>query len=79
MKFPKFRFPIIESWKQLWWIKIQTPRPACTYYFGPFDSEKEAKLSQLGYVEDLVQEGAQDIDVEIKRFRPKQLTIYEYE
>ena len=79
MKFPKFRFPTLKSWKQPWWIKVETLIPACTYYFGPFDSEQEAKLLQLGYIEDLVREGAQDIAVDIKRVQPKQLTVYECE
>lgn len=25
-----------------WWVEIKTSQPACTYYFGPFDTEDEA-------------------------------------
>lgn len=57
-----------------WWVEINTKKPLCAYYFGPFDSQKEAKASQDGYVEDLVQEGTQGISVQIRRCNPKQLT-----
>lgn len=75
MKLPKLQVPLIESWKRSWWIKVKTSIPACTYYFGPFDDEQEAKLSQWGYIEDLAREGAQDISVEIQRIRPNQYQL----
>ena len=53
-----------------WWIKIYTTIPSCTYYFGPFDSEAEAKGLQAGYVDDLLGEHAQGIGVEIKQCQP---------
>ncbi len=62
-----------------WWIKIQTNIPACTYYFGPFPNLQEAKLSQHGYIEDLVKEKAHGITVELKKCQPKILTICEEE
>ena len=36
-----------------WWVEINTNIPRCIYYFGPFNSEKEAQLYKSGYVEDL--------------------------
>ncbi len=57
--------------------KISTTIPCCTYYFGPFDDLKEAKINQPGYVEDLIEEKAQGIKVEIKRCQPQLLTIEE--
>lgn len=60
-----------------WWIKIVTQSPACTYYFGPFDSVEEAELHQVDYLEDLQQEGAQGIATSISRCQPRQLTIFE--
>ena len=36
-----------------WWLEIITKEPYCIYYFGPFDSLKEAQLEQGGYIEDL--------------------------
>lgn len=60
-----------------WWVKIVTDSPRCTYYFGPFGSAEEAKTAQAGYMEDLEHEGAQGISVEIGRFKPNDLTVYE--
>ncbi|NJM98973.1 MAG: DUF1816 domain-containing protein [Phormidesmis sp. RL_2_1] len=67
-------FSIVHNRKQPWWIKIQTQTPECTYYFGPFDSKKEAIVSQTGYVEDLVQEGAQHVISALEKTRPARLT-----
>lgn len=58
-----------------YWIEIETQKPSCTYYFGPFLSVKEAKDAQSGYIEDLTQEKASGIKVEIKRCKPSELTI----
>ncbi len=62
-----------------WWVKIDTETPHCTYYFGPFDSAMEAEQSQSGYVEDLEEEGAKGITVQISQYQPIDLTIYEEE
>jgi hypothetical protein len=69
--------PITEATKQelAWWVEIVTVKPSCIYYFGPFASAHEAELAQPGYVEDLVREEAQDILVQIKQCKPKNLTI----
>jgi hypothetical protein len=58
-----------------WWIEINTSVPLCTYYFGPFDSQAEARDSRTGYVDDLYQEGARDIVTLIKHCQPNKLTI----
>ncbi|MBW4482584.1 MAG: DUF1816 domain-containing protein [Tildeniella torsiva UHER 1998/13D] len=59
-----------------WWVEIKTSQPACTYYFGPFDSESEAHSAKGGYVEDLEQEGAQNIQMVVSLCpSPEQLTI----
>lgn len=60
-----------------YWVEIRTQKPSCTYYFGPFLSINEAKQAQGGYVEDLNQERAVGIKVEIKRCKPTELTIIE--
>lgn len=57
-----------------WWIEISTHTPHCLYYFGPFDSKEEAQESQLGYIEDLEEEGALEIKVEITQIQPTVLT-----
>jgi hypothetical protein len=62
-----------------WWVKIDTANPPCVYYFGPFDSSKEARLTQDGYIEDLEEEKSQIVSVEIKYCKPKELTICQEE
>lgn len=59
------------------WVEIVTDNPNCTYYFGPFSTEEEATSSRAGYVEDLENEGAQGILVNIKRCKPTDLTIFD--
>lgn len=68
-----FRRPPVNS--KPWWVKIDTLNPVCTYYFGPFDTRIDAVIAQFGYIEDLEQENAQEIQVEIDQFSPNQLTI----
>jgi Domain of unknown function (DUF1816) len=60
-----------------WWVKITTSQPKCVYYFGSFDSKTEAINALPGYVEDLENEQAKRILIEIKQDNPKQLTIAE--
>jgi hypothetical protein len=63
-----------------YWLKITTKVPQCIYYFGPFDSSREAKMLQAGYIEDLMEEEAQGIHVELEqRDMPTELTICEDE
>lgn len=73
------QLPFLSQKKNSWWVEIRTTIPQCTYYFGPFDSAKEAKNSQAGYIEDLVQEQARGITVKTKRCFPESLTIFENE
>ncbi|TVP63643.1 MAG: DUF1816 domain-containing protein [Leptolyngbya sp. LCM1.Bin17] len=62
--------------KKFWWVEIKTNHPACTYYFGPFDTDTEAEVLKGGYIEDLEQEGAQNIRaVLLHCSTPDQLTI----
>jgi Domain of unknown function (DUF1816) len=65
----------LEFFGLAWWIEIVTERPNCTYYFGPFASEKEAKAHKSGYVEDLESEASEGIRVQIERCKPSQITI----
>lgn len=57
-----------------WWIEIYTDFPRCLYYFGPFDNDDEAHSHQADYLEDLQQEGAENILIEIKQCQPLTLT-----
>ncbi|MEM9543817.1 MAG: DUF1816 domain-containing protein [Cyanobacteria bacterium P01_E01_bin.42] len=69
----------LESSGFAYWVEIKTDNPRCTYYFGPFLSAREANEMAPGYVEDLKEEGAQGINVNIGRMKPKELTIVEEE
>jgi hypothetical protein len=62
-----------------WWAKILTINPKCTYYFGPFETNKEAHIAYPGYVEDLDIEGAKGIVIVVERCQPNILTICEEE
>lgn len=66
---------LLNSLGWAYWVEIETTKPSCTYYFGPFLNLNEAKNAQKGYVEDLNQEQAVGIKVEIKRCKPTELTI----
>jgi hypothetical protein len=73
-----FKEVLINVFQELglaWWVEVETQNPRCTYYFGPFLSSTEAKTAIKGYVEDLEQEGAQGIAINVKRCKPGALTI----
>jgi Domain of unknown function (DUF1816) len=57
-----------------WWVEVKTSDPICVYYFGPFPNSQEASEMRPGYVQDLIDEGAQNIDTVVKRCRPTELT-----
>lgn len=65
---------IHEHLELAWWVEVITTNPWCIYYFGPFANNQEANMAQAGYVEDLKQEGAQGIQVQIRWCQPKKLT-----
>ncbi|MBF2017274.1 MAG: DUF1816 domain-containing protein [Rivularia sp. T60_A2020_040] len=67
---------VLEIIGLAWWIEIVTQNPTCTYYFGPFVSAKKAQIEKNGYVEDLIEEGAIIFQIEIKRCRPQNLTVF---
>ncbi len=57
------------------WVEINTSVPLCTYYFGSFDGQNEARDSRTGYVEDLCQEEARGIIAVVKQCQPDCLTL----
>lgn len=63
-----------ENHKQ-WWVRIATASPYCIYYFGPFNSFREAQAQRQGYINDLESEGAQGIKVSIRYRQPDVITI----
>ena len=72
-----FSLLTFKRYQSPWWVQISTHIPRCIYFFGPFDNSKEAKIFQDGYIEDLIQEKAHGITVEVKQLKPKHLTIFE--
>jgi Domain of unknown function (DUF1816) len=66
---------LVEQAELFWWVEINTSVPLCTYYFGPFDSQNEARESRTGYVEDLCQEDARGIIAVVKQCQPDCLTL----
>jgi hypothetical protein len=57
------------------WVEIMTETPKCIYYFGPFLTEGEAQEAEPGYVEDIESEGAEGLQVAVKRCKPEYLTL----
>ncbi len=75
----EFMLKIFQLLGLAFWVEIVTDNPSCTYYFGPFLNEKEAHDAKAGYIEDLENEGAQGISIQIKRCKPSDLTIFDEE
>jgi hypothetical protein len=69
-------FDIAKTYAQDWWVEILTAIPSCIYYFGPFSTLEEAQEMCPGYIQDLQEEGAQEINVHIQRCCPAALTIF---
>ena len=69
---------LFEAFGFAHWLEITTEQPECTYYFGPYLSHKEAEMAKPGFIEDLNNEGEQNIKVTFKRCRtPEELTIFD--
>ncbi len=73
----KLLLNIPQLGKGEWWIEVMTTQPLCIYYFGPFSNAQEAAAMQPGYLEDLAQEGVQNIQVIVKQCQPTRLTIFD--
>jgi hypothetical protein len=58
-----------------WWLEILTAQPMCLYYFGVFDTHKEAESCQAGFIEDLLQENALIFSSSIQYLQPSQTTL----
>jgi len=67
----------LEKMEKDWWLEIVTEKPNCTYYFGPFVSQRAAQFASCGYLKDLEQERPQMITLTIKQCQPEKLTIFE--
>ncbi|WP_330205151.1 diguanylate cyclase domain-containing protein [Cyanobacterium sp. DS4] len=58
-----------------WWLRFETTHPISTYYFGPFESFAEAAENSQGYLENLINENAQEIAYDIEFTNPQNLTM----
>jgi len=58
------------------WLEITTENPECIYYFGPFLNRKQANSIIQGYIEDLKEENATNINIQFRRCKPMNLTIF---
>lgn len=58
-----------------WWVEVSTQQPKNQFYFGPFGTSSEAESQLPGYVEDLSEEGAEEITYKLLQGHPEQLTI----
>ena len=59
-----------------WWAKVDTQSPEVTYWFGPFLTKRSLKGNLNSFIEDLNNEGSNDIKhtlIRCKRLEP--LTI----
>ncbi|MGF1458870.1 MAG: DUF1816 domain-containing protein [Leptolyngbyaceae cyanobacterium] len=74
-----FLFDSKSDANEKWWLEVKTAAPACTYYFGPFDSESEAEQRKQGYLDDLHQEGSKVLSTQSITLTspPDNLTVYE--
>ncbi|MCH8507097.1 MAG: DUF1816 domain-containing protein [Ectothiorhodospiraceae bacterium] len=73
----EFLINILQFVGLAWWVEIRTDQPQCTYYFGPFLSQKDASRAKVGYIEDLEAEGAQGLQARVGRYKPSELTIFD--
>ena len=68
---------VLNFFRLAFWVEIVTETPKCTYYFGPFLTQKDAEDASKGYIEDLSSENALGIATKINRMRPGRLTIFD--
>ncbi|WP_233258197.1 DUF1816 domain-containing protein [[Phormidium] sp. ETS-05] len=62
-----------------WWVEIVTLEEPCTYYFGEFETKHEAEEAKHSYIQDLREEGHQNMLVQIRLCLPEKLTVSEAE
>lgn len=59
-----------------WWVEIVTLEEPCTYYFGEFETHHEAEVAKDSYIQDLREEGHQNMLVQIRLGIPEKLTVF---
>ena len=59
-----------------WWAKIESEKPVCTYWYGPFLTKRSLKANLVSFVEDLADEGSTNIKHSFVRCKKEEpLTI----
>lgn len=64
---------VLQTLGLAWWVEVKTDD--CTYFFGPFSQRSDADAAQMGYIEDLEQDGESNIQANLIQGKPSQLTI----
>ena len=55
-----------------WWAKIETENPISTYWYGPFLTKRSLKANLLSFIEDLSDEGSNNIKQTIVRCKKEE-------
>ena len=59
-----------------WWAKIETEKPSVTYWFGPFITKRSLKENISFFIEDLTEEGSENIKYSLVRCKKEEpLTV----
>ena len=59
-----------------WWAKIETGQPSSIYWFGPFITKRSLKVNISSFIEDLTEEGSENIKYSLVRCKKEEpLTI----
>ena len=59
-----------------WWAKIETDQPSSTYWFGPFITKRSLKGNIPSFIEDLSEEGSENIKYSLVRCKKEEpLTV----
>tara|TARA_B100000886_G_scaffold213020_1_gene147618 strand:- start:391 stop:630 length:240 start_codon:yes stop_codon:yes gene_type:complete len=59
-----------------WWAKIETKNPNATYWYGPFLTKRSLKENMFSFVQDLSDEGSEDIKHTLVRCKKEEpLTV----
>ena len=59
-----------------WWAKIETQNPNATYWYGPFLTKRSLKENMSSFIQDLSEEGSEDIKHSLIRCKKEEpLTV----
>ena len=63
-----------SSYEEAWWLEITTNQPDFEYFFGPFPQKCDVAIRKSGFIKDLYDEGATNIQSDIRWCRPTEIT-----